>query len=451
MGSMKNDGLKYPSNHDMENVHDDGDQEQLIQETDVHHNLTFPGVHTSRLTGQLSQVDPENFASGGDVRRKKICIASRAPFVGGAELAMERLALGLQAQGHDVFFLLGKHGEVAERLEDAGLRCIHFPIQFTDKKRFWRYMGAKTSLRNLFKREKPDVLHANDLPSSQMVFDAARGLPISRVCHHRFVYDGKAINWFNKYPPDRHVFVSNALMSDLCMRSTQLASQSCSVVYDGLELPELPDQQSKMNVRDQLGLAQDKTIVTFAGQIIERKGVSELIQAWALLRDRNMADAQLVIVGDDLAGQGAYRQQMEQLSQLLNVDPKFVGFQKNVNQWLLASDIAVVPSHVEPLGNATLEAMSCGLPVIGADVGGIPEMIVNDKTGLLTPAKDAGQLADAIYKLTSDEIYRQQLGAAARKRCEVMFSLKAHTDAMLFEYSAAQSDGAGNTQLKQAA
>ncbi len=371
-------------------------------------------------------------------RKHKVCITSRAPYIGGAEMAAERLAMGLRDQGHEVVFLLGKRGQVMERYEAAGFRCHYFPVIYTSLRRFWRYYAARATLRSFFKREQIDVVHANDLPSAQIFFDAARGLNITRICHHRFLYDSSAIDWFNKFGAEKHIFVSQALMGDLCSRSKMLADSARAVIYDGLSLPPVALESDRQSTKAQLGLNAEQPTVLFAGQIIERKGVADLLQAWALLKEKSgRAPGELVIVGDDLAGQGAYRQEMESLGNLLNISPKFVGFQKNVDQWLAAADIAVVPSHVEPLGNATLEAMAHGLPVIGAHVGGIPEMVIHEKTGLLVPAKSPVPLAAAIARLLDDVALRQSLGAAARSRCETIFSLEAHTQAMLNQYESA--------------
>lgn len=390
---------------------------------------------------QSRDVFPFPQGEQGKARKHKVCITSRAPYIGGAEMAAERLAIGLREEGHEVIFLLGKRGEVMERYEAAGFRCHYFPVLYTSLRRFWRYYAARTSLRSFFKREQIDVVHANDLPSAQVFFDAARGMNITRICHHRFLYDGQAIDWFNKYGAEKHIFVSQALMSELCERSAMLSSSARSVVYDGLSLPPRGLETDRMSARAELGLAAELPTVLFAGQIIERKGVADLLQAWALLKEQGGPQGQLVIVGDDLASNGAYRREMENLANILNISPRFVGFQKNVDRWLAASDIAVVPSHVEPLGNATLEAMSHGLPVIGAHVGGIPEMVIHEETGLLVPAKSPVPLAAAIGRLLKDESLRRSLGASGRMRCETIFSLQAHTNAMLHQYESAGKVG----------
>jgi glycosyltransferase involved in cell wall biosynthesis len=368
--------------------------------------------------------------------RRKVCIVSWAPFLGGAEIAAERLAVGLQDAGREVLVVLGNAGSVLERMQAAGLRCLHTPIHFTDKWHWLRYWRARNRLRRLLELERPDIVHSNDLPTHQIVSDALRGTGIPEVCHHRWVFDGPAIDWLDKYGCERHLFVSRALMEELCNRSDRLRSRSRAVVYDGLPLPPAPTSEDRCRAQAGLGLPAGRLLVTFAGQIIERKGVADLLESWALLQKKWRERADLVIVGDDLQGEGKYRVAMELLAAELNCKPRFVGFQKEVGAWLVASDVAVVPSHVEPLGNATLEAMSFALPVIGSAVGGIPEMVVPEETGLLVPPRNPEQLAAALDRLLGDEALRVRLGRNGRERCETHFSLAAHTRAVLNEYRA---------------
>lgn len=374
---------------------------------------------------------------GGGGRRLKICLASWAPFLAGAEVAGERLAVGLQEAGHEVFVLLGTPGDTLKRMRAAGLRCVCLPLCLTDRKHWWRYLWTQRALRRLLRDEGPDVIHCNDLPTSQMVSQAAGRLKVPRVCHHRWIFDQVAIDWLNKFGAERHLFVSQYLMDELSRGSPRLAVCPRAVVYDGLPLPAVPSVEDRQNARRELGLPPDKTLVLFAGQIIERKGVAELLRAWSTLSSQGRDKAELLVVGDDLEQGGAYRRQMEQLAANLGCPARFVGFQRNVPRWLTAADMAIVPSHAEPLGNATLEAMAHRLPVIGCRVGGIPEMIVPEETGLLVPPREPGPLAAAIQRLLSDESLRLRLGARARERCEHCFSLKGHVEAVLEQYELA--------------
>ncbi len=364
----------------------------------------------------------------------KIGLMTLAPFIGGAEVAAERLALGLQEAGHEVFLVVGKQGAVMERMQQVGLRCIFTPMYCTDKWHWWRYYKARRSLQQLLVRECPHVVHSNDLPTHQIVSDAALRLGIPRVCHHRFPFPGAAIDWLTKYGAERYLFISQAFMEEMCAHSPRLSASSRAVVYDGLPLPETPTAETRQQARRRLGLPSHKTIVIFAGQIVEHKGVADLLRAWSLVSQDLKKQAELLLIGDDLQREGRYRVAMQQLARQLPCEARFVGFQKNVGEWLIASDVAVVPSHVEPFGLANIEAMSYALPVIGCAVGGIPEIIVHKQTGLLVPPHLPEQLAMAMAYLLSDQETRVRYGRLGRHRCEQLFSLKAHVGNVLKEY-----------------
>ena len=366
----------------------------------------------------------------------KVCLTSWAPFVAGAEIAVERLAVGLAEAGHDVLLVVGTDGEALTRFRDAGIRCEFIAQQFTDKRKWLRYRRSRKALTELLRHEQPDLVHSNDLPTHQMTSDAARRLPfqLPRVCHHRWIFERAAIDWLNKFGAERHLFVSDALMRMLCEASPKLESSPRSVVYDGLPIPEMPSDADRLLAKRELGIDHERVTVLFAGQIIERKGVADLLRAWDLLSAETRSRGELVIVGDDLENAGAYRHEMEQLAGELGHPVRFQGFQRNVPRWLTAADIVLVPSHAEPLGNATLEAMAHGRPVIGCDVGGIPEMVDEKVTGLLAPPKSPSTLAGALARLIDDASLRAGMGFAGRDHCERRFSLAAHVDAVVCEY-----------------
>lgn len=219
-------------------------------------------------------------------------------------------------------------------------------------------------------------------------------------------------------------------MDLLSKESPKLAREPRQVLYDGLPLGVPPNEEDRRIARDHLGLDQESRIVLFAGQVIERKGVKELLDAWKRV-DHSRYRAKLILIGDDIQNAGAYRKEMQDYAQAERIDAEFMGFQSNVPQWLKAADIAVVPSREEPLGNATLEAMATGLPVIGTRTGGIPEMIEDNKTGLLVGVNDPEDLANALQKLLADRELAKSYGGSGRLRCEQLFSIQTHTDAML--------------------
>lgn len=97
---------------------------------------------------------------------------------------------------------------------------------------------------------------------------------------------------------------------------------------------------------------------------------------------------------------------------------EFVGRIDNVGDYYAVMDIFVFPSREEALGSAILEAMSCGLPVIGSRVGGIPEVVKPNYTGLLFPPGDADALQDAVLSIVRDSQLKERLSAGARDLAE---------------------------------
>jgi len=360
----------------------------------------------------------------------KLLLFSRAPFIGGAEVACERLALGLMERGHKIVVVVDQKNEVYHRYVDNGLDCQVFRLPFREKKNALPYAFHWMRLRHFVQKFQPDLVHSNDLPTHQFVSSVAGSLGIPRVCHHRFIYDGKCIDWLNRRGAEVHLFVSKYLKDLLSGESAKLASESRQVLYDGLPMGSVRSDTDRRKAREKLGIAQESRLVLFAGQVIERKGVKELLDAWKKI-DSEKYKAQLVLIGDDIQNDGAYRKQMQTYASSEGIDATFMGFQCNVPEWLQAADIAVVPSREEPLGNATLEAMATGLPVIGTLAGGIPEMIETEQTGLLVQVNDPNGLANALQRLLEDPGLAQKLAQAGRIRCERIFSIDTHIDAMI--------------------
>jgi glycosyltransferase involved in cell wall biosynthesis len=117
-----------------------------------------------------------------------------------------------------------------------------------------------------------------------------------------------------------------------------------------------------------------------------------------------------------LAGSGPCRDALESQARAGGVDRRvrFLGECRNVPEVLADGDLFVLPSRTEAMPNAVIEAMAAGLPVVASDVGGIPELIAHDRTGLLVPAGDPAALAAAVTELMTDPARAAALGRSAR-------------------------------------
>jgi glycosyltransferase involved in cell wall biosynthesis len=199
------------------------------------------------------------------------------------------------------------------------------------------------------------------------------------------------------------------------------------VAYDGVVLPQLPSEPSRRARLAELQIPTDVPSIVISGQVVEIKGIWEYIEAARQLTEAGVR-ATWVVLGDDLKGGGVMRREAEARVQSLGLADhfRFLGFRRDAPTLIPIFDIAAVPSHEEPLGNATLEAMAAGRPVVGSRVGGIPEMIVDGQTGFLIPPRDAAALAAALRRLIEDKALRESYGRAGRDRAATTFSVPAH-------------------------
>ena len=157
-------------------------------------------------------------------------------------------------------------------------------------------------------------------------------------------------------------------------------------------------------------LFKEDCVLTIAiGRLVPAKGFQDLIDAFSEVV-KLCPDARLIIIGD-----GGLRIELEsQINKLgLNEVIKLLLTQKDVHQYLLASDIFVNASHWEGLPISLLEGMAAGLPVIATRVGDIP-YIVNDETGILVPPQNSQKLAAAIVELIHYPNRRKNMGQSGQ-------------------------------------
>ncbi|VXD11291.1 Glycosyl transferase, group 1 [Planktothrix serta PCC 8927] len=160
----------------------------------------------------------------------------------------------------------------------------------------------------------------------------------------------------------------------------------------------------------------EKLKFVFLGKINKRKGIYDLLRAFANLKPDYRNKVELV-----LAGSGEVEEAQNLVTQLgIQEQISFPGWldQQQRDKLLGESDVMLLPSYNEGLPMAILEAMSWGLPVITTPVGGIPEVIEQGKTGLLINPGDIEQLTEAMQSLIENPSLRLSLGLAARKKVE---------------------------------
>jgi glycosyltransferase involved in cell wall biosynthesis len=203
---------------------------------------------------------------------------------------------------------------------------------------------------------------------------------------------------------------------------TRYRKRSPVVVYYGVDVNRFSPRPDAARVRVQLGVPSDASLFTFAGRLVGWKGLSVALQALAEPGLRDSA-ARLLVIGD-----GPEQGKLKALAAERGIRERVI-FHPSVAhdrlpEYYAASDVGIFPSvGDEAFGITIAEAMSCGTPVIGSHIGGIPEVIGNEgHCGLLVPPGDVGALAQAMQTLIADSERRKAMGRAARARIGQLFT-----------------------------
>lgn len=201
--------------------------------------------------------------------------------------------------------------------------------------------------------------------------------------------------------------------------SIGIPPRKIELVLNGVHRPDIGSRQTQTSMRSDLGIGPDDLVVGSISRIDNpHKGVTDLISAFAELYAVR-SDSHLILVGTG-PDVSLVRQRIDALGLAGRVH--MVGHQENVGPWYGVMDIFALASLHEGFGLVNAEAMMTGLPVAATRVGGIPEVVSEGETGLLTPAGDVKALGRSLIELASDPVLRTRLGQKGKKRAEQYFS-----------------------------
>lgn len=211
----------------------------------------------------------------------------------------------------------------------------------------------------------------------------------------------------------RIVCVSHGALAGL-KPLVRVTAERFSVIYPIVEVDWIGDRSYEV-IPDWAAQVFQKPTVIAVGRLVPLKGFVYLLEAHALLRERDI-DHNLLILG-----QGELCRELEQLCEQRNItETVFMpGFVNNPFSLMKAADLFVLSSRVEGFGNVIVEAMSCGTAVVATDCpSGPAEILDNGKYGLLVPPADASSLADAIQTLLTESTRREHLAQLGKERAQ---------------------------------
>ena len=219
-----------------------------------------------------------------------------------------------------------------------------------------------------------------------------------------------------------HRIVTNSRISrDVIVRDLPLLAKRTQVIYNGVPGPEAPRP-----------LPVDRPVplrLVLVGRVSPRKGTDVAVQALGLLRERGL-DATLDLVGGVFPGYEWFEEDVRTQVREAGLEPyvRWRGALPDVWTPLAEADIALVPSRVEPFGNAAVEAMLAGRPLVAGDTQGLREIIDAGRNGELATPGDADSLAEAVARLAEDWPRAVARAEAAQSEARARFAPQRYRD-----------------------
>jgi glycosyltransferase involved in cell wall biosynthesis len=372
---------------------------------------------------------------------RRLTIVIEALDRGGAEWhLLQVLPRMLERNFQAEVFCLHHRGELAGEMERRGVRVVGSDGPSSNLLyRAGRLLYRSIILLMYLSRTKPDIVHFF-LPAAYIL-----GTPASVLSRCRIRLMSRRSQ--NRY--QSHVFATGFIERQWHRRMSAVIGNSQSVVrqlsgegvptsklhllYNGVDLPVFGTQLSQRTARDRLGLSSSALVFVIVANLIPYKGHEDLLRAFARIKDQLPQNWVLLCAGRDDGIGSVLQDTVEDLGLTQRVH--WLGSVKDVPSLLAAADVALLSSHEEGFSNAIIEYMATGLPSIVTNVGGNPEAIVHNVTGLVVSPHDPTELAEAILRLAGDPDLRHQLGAAAQQRVHQHFSLDACVDNYIGLYS----------------
>ena len=348
----------------------------------------------------------------------KILFLTTHANTGGITSYILTLGEALVKSGHKVI-VASSGGDCVSRMEVLGMRHIKVNIRTKSEVNPKLWMSAVT-LQGLIRKEKINIIHSQTRVTQVLGAFLSRltGVRMITTCHGFF-----KPRWFRKMFPcwgEAVIAISKPVAQHL-NKDFGVAQDKIYLISNGIDLNRfvLTQGQMRQKARQELNLG-DTPLIGIIARLSDVKGIDTLIKAMPIIL-KKVPQANLLI-----AGQGPEENILKKLTQDLSLTTE-VHFKNTVNQTpqlLAALDVFVMPSLMEGLGLSVMEAQACGIPVVASRVGGLVDLIEDEKSGFLVAVNDPTALANRIAEMLLNPLQAKTMAIQARANIEKNFSVE---------------------------
>ena len=269
------------------------------------------------------------------------------------------------------------------------------------------------SLRRELKQSGIAAVFCNDMRGLLTVGAAARSLRIPVMIWDKLDKPHGRLDLFELPLVTRVAIISNSVLSKFPRWQVERFRNKIKLVPNGADLTKFDVAVAD---RDAFGITPEDLAIGMVGTVCHRKAQDRVLEIMPDLL-KHVPNAVLVIAGswEDCDQDQQY---FDGLPMRDHPRVRFLGQIDNVPTLMKSIDLFVIPSRYEGMGQVTVEAMACGLPVVGSDAGGIPEVVVAEQTGLIFDGDDRQTLIKSLVRLGRDAALRDAMGQRGRARVE---------------------------------
>ncbi|MEB1806816.1 MAG: N-acetyl-alpha-D-glucosaminyl L-malate synthase BshA [Bacillaceae bacterium] len=359
------------------------------------------------------------------------------PSVGGSGVIATELGKLLAERGHEVHFITSS---VPFRLDKIDPNIFFHEVEVNQYSVFKHPpydLSLASKIAEVARRQKLDILHVHyAVPHAICAFLAKQmvgdHLKIVTTLHGTDItvlgYDPSLseIIRFGIEQSDTVTAVSN----DLVRQTRELldVNKDINTIYNFID-ERVYYNRENTDLKRRYHIAEEEKVIVHISNFRPVKRVKDVILSFAKINEH--LSSKLLLIGD-----GPELTVACQLVKQLGIEEHvlFLGSQKDVAEILSISDLLLLLSEKESFGLVALEAMACGVPVIGTNIGGIPEVIEDGKTGYICEVGDISTISDKAISLLTDEELHKRMSESAQERVIDHFSSKDIVDQYEYIY-----------------
>jgi glycosyltransferase involved in cell wall biosynthesis len=285
-------------------------------------------------------------------------------------------------------------------------------------------LGQTAAIVAAVRRAHAPIIHAAAHTCYRPVGLAGLLTGAVRICHLGFPPGGQEIEYFLRFGAEVVVGCYHGQVDEVADMVARVSPRSRLVgIPNGVDTTKYsPLAEVTPTAAAPFRFGADH-VVLIVGHLSEVKGYPEFFRAAAQVT-LHVDNVAFVALGEETVSEG-YRAHLTRLVDDLGIAPRvhFLGWRGDVADVLRAADVMVLPSRAEGLPLAILEAMACGKPVVATRVNGVPEAVIDGRTGILVEPGDDKAIAGALVRLLDQPEVAKRMGAEGRRFVERSFSL----------------------------